>query len=94
MEKCYPNLEDEIENLNPSIIFLLGKQVANFVLKKHSIRSFAFEEDFTYNSYDIDGIEFVPVHHPSYVLVYRRRNIESYVKSISSFLIDILATIS
>jgi uracil-DNA glycosylase len=32
MEKCYPNLVNEIAIVNPSAIFLLGKLVAPFPL--------------------------------------------------------------
>lgn len=85
MEKCYPNLVEEISFLKPSIIFLLGKQVAQFILKKHKIDNFALNNDFNYEAFTIDNILFVPVHHPSYILVYKRKFIENYIKGISSF---------
>lgn len=90
MEKCYPNLIDEINALNPTIIFLLGKQVAQFVLRKHSIDSFTLDGQFNYESYPINDTIFVPVHHPSFILVYRRKYIDDYIKGISSFFHEIL----
>jgi DNA polymerase len=85
MEKCYPNLVDEIDTLKPKTIFLLGKQVAQFVLYKHSITSFYLNEHFHYESFVIEGINYVPIHHPSFILVYRRSFIDHYVNGISTF---------
>lgn len=68
MEKCFPNLTDEIEELKPKTIFLLGKQVAKFVLEKNSIYNFSLDEQFNYDSFIINDISYVPVHHPSFIL--------------------------
>ncbi|MGD0710650.1 MAG: uracil-DNA glycosylase family protein [Bacteroidales bacterium] len=84
MEKCFPNLETEIEILKPSIVFLLGKQVATFVLKKLSIGDFSLDENFNYSSFLVNKIRYVPVHHPSFVLVYKRKFIQDYINGISS----------
>ena len=72
MEKCYPNLESELNELTPTVVFLLGKQVATFVLKKHSIKKYSLSESFDYECFDIGGAVFVPIHHPSFVLVDRK----------------------
>ncbi|MGV8137072.1 MAG: uracil-DNA glycosylase family protein [Mangrovibacterium sp.] len=85
MEKCYPNLVDEIAILNPSVIFLLGKEVAQFVLGKQRYNSFSLDDDFNYQSFNIDGILYVPVHHPSFILVYRRKFIDKYMSAVSTF---------
>jgi DNA polymerase len=84
MEKCFPNLTDEIEELKPKTIFLLGKQVAKFVLMKNSIHSFSLDEGYNYKSYNVNGINYVPVHHPSYILVYRRKYMNNYIDGITS----------
>jgi DNA polymerase len=94
VEKCYPNLYDEIDTLKPKIIFLLGKQVAKFVLGKNSIVTFTLNDDFNYNSFVINGISYVPVHHPSYILVYKRKHTESYINGIKSFFHEILTPIN
>jgi uracil-DNA glycosylase len=91
MEKCYPNLLDEIETLKPKTIFLLGKQVAQFVLEKHSITSFLFNEQFNYEPFIINDISYVPVHHPSFILVYRRKYIDNYILGITSLFQEALA---
>lgn len=85
MEKCFSNFTWELEQLNPNTVFLLGKQVATFVLKKMATVRPEFNEDFTYTSMKINGIKFIPIHHPSYVLVYKRKNLEQYIKSIQQF---------
>jgi len=84
MEKCFPNLIDEIEALKPKIIFLLGKQVAKFVLEQNSINTFSLDDQFDYSSFLINDITFVPVHHPSFILVYRRKLIDNYIGGITS----------
>lgn len=82
MEKCCPNFEDELDLLKPSIVFLLGKQVSSFVLKRFSDEQANLAKDFRYTRSIIDGITFVPVHHPSYILVYNRKNLNKYIRSL------------
>ena len=90
MEKCYPNLVDEIEALKPSIIFLLGKQVANFVLGQHSKKIVTLDDFFNYEFIKINNIIYVPIHHPSFILIYRRKLTENYMKGISKFFDQVL----
>src|SRR5690606_23291956 len=79
MEKCYPNLESELDHLNPKTVFLLGRQVTNFVVKKLNLPNLPLDENFRYEMFQANGINFVPAHHPSYILVYKRKYIEQYV---------------
>jgi DNA polymerase len=84
MNKCYPNLLDEIQESTPSIIFLLGKQVASFVLKKETDCDFRLDDDFNYQTFESNGVFYIPVHHPSYILVYKRKYLDRYISSIQS----------
>jgi len=84
MEKCFPNLEYELEVLSPTVVFLLGKQAAEFVMKKKGVNSFTLSENFRYKVFEIDGVNYIPVHHPSYILVYKRRLLNKYIKSIQT----------
>ncbi|HMJ47817.1 MAG TPA: uracil-DNA glycosylase family protein [Ferruginibacter sp.] len=84
MEKCFPNFEVELKLLKPSVVFLLGKQVATFVLKKLSISEFALDENFNYSAFTINNIQFIPIHHPSYILVYKRKFIPQYMDAIQA----------
>jgi uracil-DNA glycosylase len=82
MESCYMNLTKEIDYFNPKIIFLLGKQVASFVLKKYGINNVAFDDDFNFQPVEINDKVYIPIHHPSYVLVYKRKHLYSYISNI------------
>lgn len=84
MQKCFPNLEYEIDTLNPAIVFLLGKQVATFVMKKMGVKEINFSGNFQYESFKINDTLFIPIHHPSYILVYKRKFLNKYIKSIQS----------
>lgn len=86
MEKCFPNLQEEIKILKPKVIFLLGKQVADFIYNKLNQRDFSLNENFKYDSIILDGIKYVPIHHPSYILVYKRKYIKEYINGINLFL--------
>lgn len=84
MEKCFPNFQFELDALKPSVVFLLGKQVATFVMKKMGVKAITFPENFKYKPIEINNTFFVPIHHPSYMLVYKRKQLNSYIKSIQS----------
>ena len=82
MEKCFSNFQYELNELKPSVVFLLGKQVASFIMKKMGVKEIAFPEDYKYEAVFINGTFFVPVHHPSFMLVYKRKQLDNYIKSI------------
>lgn len=84
MEKCCPNFEEELNTFQPSVVFLLGKQVASFVLKRFLNQEFTLSKEFKYEQFTIGEITYIPVHHPSYILVYKRKNIDNYITSIRS----------
>lgn len=84
MSKCFPNFEAELDKLQPAIVFLLGKQVATFVLKKYGIKTITFDENFDFTIFNIGNTCFVPIHHPSYILVYKRKYIANYINAIHS----------
>lgn len=84
MEKCFPNFEFELNELSPSIVFLLGKQVATFIMKKMGVKEVALSENFKYESFQINDMTFIPIHHPSYILVYKRKFLNKYIKSLQS----------
>jgi Uracil-DNA glycosylase len=87
MKSCYSNLELEINHLKPKIIFLLGKQVASFVLKQHNIQEIQLSDEFHYQTYSVNGILFIPIHHPSYILVYKRKMVDNYIKGIGDLIL-------
>jgi uracil-DNA glycosylase family 4 len=95
LEKCFPNFLYELTDLRPTVVFLLGKQVASFVYKKFEQGEAVLPENFQYQPQIIDNTIFVPVHHPSYVLVYKRKFMEEYISNIQAlFFSQYLATCS
>lgn len=82
MEKCYPNFVDELNILKPSIVFLLGKQVSSFIMKKENIVDYNLSKSFKYKISSSKDIFFVPIHHPSYILIYKRKKVNKYIRSI------------
>ncbi|HRF20398.1 MAG TPA: uracil-DNA glycosylase family protein [Chitinophagaceae bacterium] len=84
MEKCYPNFQFELEALKPSVVFLLGKQVSAFIMKKMGVKDVYLPDNFRYKALEIGNTFFVPVHHPSFMLVYKRKQLSIYIKSIQS----------
>lgn len=94
MEKCFPNFEFELTVFEPSIVFLLGKQVASFVMKKIGISEVELPEDFKYKPIEVLNTLFVPIHHPSYILVYKRKHINTYIKNIQRLCTNTLVELS
>lgn len=86
MIDCFPNLLSELEFLKPKIVFLLGKQVSDFTLSMYNQRCQGLDSEFNYASFQIEEVTFVPVHHPSYILVYKRRFVENYISGITSLI--------
>lgn len=82
MEKCFPNFKWELDNLQPQTAFLLGRQVADFVFKKFGLPKASLNANFHYQSFVIGSTRFVPIHHPSYILVYKRKQLEAYTRRI------------
>ncbi len=87
MEKCFPNFEWELNFLQPSTVFLLGKQVSDFISKKFGLPPASLRNDYRYNVLQIGQIRFIPIHHPSYMLVYKRRFLKQYTDSLQELII-------
>ena len=86
MKSCFFNLKKELSFYHPKIIFLLGKQVSTFVLQEHGVKGFTLNDKFEYSTFKIGNIIFVPVHHPSYILVYKRKYIQDYILGIQKLI--------
>jgi len=84
MAMCYHNLENEVDILEPKLVFLLGKQVSNFVGNRVFGHEIGFTSDFDYNGFRSGGTTYVPIHHPSYMLVYRRAMMQDYIAGVCS----------
>lgn len=85
IDSCFENLEAEIDVLKPSLVFLLGEKVSKAAEKHLGIRFPSRNGyDYTYSVYN--GICYVPVHHPSYVYVYRRGKANLYTDSVKKMI--------
>ena len=79
MDACVNNLKLELGLVRPKIVFLLGGQVASFLL---GAKSSKLPADYSFTKRDFDGHIVVPVHHPSFILIYRRKQLHDYVASV------------
>ena len=83
MKSCYSKLSLEIQTLKPRLVFLLGKQVASFIAKNGNCHEvFKFDDNFHYQSFNIGETVFVPIHHPSYILIFKRKRVNNYIEQI------------
>ena len=89
IDSCFVNLKNEIDELKPRIVFLLGEKVYSSVGKHLDIK---FEKwnayDYCYKEYERTC--FVPIQHPSYIYVYKRRQIDDYVYGIERMIEHLL----
>lgn len=81
IDDCFCNLEEEISTLAPKIVFLLGEKVYSSVGKRYRL-SFNRINGFNYQYVKRDGVYYVPVHHPSYIHVYKRKLVDTYIQSL------------
>lgn len=91
MSLCYPNLIGEIEVVSPRVVLLLGEKVSNFILSELSISKKSGGDIFSYYPHEFGGVKYIPIHHPSYIRVYKYSRIEEYVKAVSSIVMEQLA---
>lgn len=81
IDLCLPHLKFEINELEPQIVFLLGSKVIDAVSRYFSIEFDKWDE-FSYSFQKHGSAYFVPVHHPSYICVYRRKRMDEYIRGI------------
>lgn len=86
---CFEHLQTEIRIMSPQIVFLLGNNVTSSVAKHMHVK-FEKWNHFEYSYQKIEGIYYVPVHHPSYIYVYKRRNIPDYINGIKKIINQLL----
>jgi len=86
MACCFSHLKNEIQLFQPKLLFLLGKQVATFVLREFGVMDYTLDEDFDYSSYAFGDTIVVPIHHPSFILVYKRKRLQEYIKSVEEII--------
>lgn len=83
---CKSHLCYEIKHTKPKVIFLLGNIVkTNFISKdcKFYIKHKRF---YSYDIYKMNSSYIIPIYHPSYISIYKRKNMVDYIKDITSLI--------
>lgn len=70
MQSGFFELQKEIETLKPDLVFLCGNQVADFMKQHLSLAEYPFIK------------KMVNIYHPSYISVYKKHHLESYINHI------------
>ena len=79
---CYPELQIEIRAVNPRVVLLLGTKTATFVLRQLGLQMPKLY--YTYQSFEYEKRWYVPIHHPSYIMVYKRKEKNQYIQAVET----------
>ncbi|MBH1941062.1 uracil-DNA glycosylase family protein [Mobilitalea sibirica] len=85
MDLCITNLFREIEILKPKIIFLLGKNVIK-AFENNIQMEFDDFNDYNYKMYQFGNMRVIPIHHPSYISVYKVKSKENYIEAVKNLI--------
>ena len=90
IECCSEHLISEIKVISPKIIFLLGEKVYKAVAQKKKINLKKWNE-FKYYYEKVEGIYYIPIHHPSYIHRTKKKNMQKYSNSIRKLIVELLS---
>lgn len=79
---CFKNLLTEIAKVKPKVMILLGEKVCSAVEKKLNIKLKRWRW-FEYFATEHNCIWYLPVQHPSYIYLYKRKEAEKYVEKVA-----------
>ena len=79
---CIPHLKGEIASVNPKVELLLGEKVTEGVAKERSMILPSIN-GYQYQAIEHHGIQYIPVHHPSYIHIYRHDEVEQYISAVA-----------
>ena len=79
---CFKNLFAEIAEVKPKVVILLGEKVCSAVEKKLDIKLKRWR-GFEYFATKHNSIWYLPVQHPSYIYVFKRKEAEKYVEKVA-----------
>lgn len=82
---CFEHLISEIHEMSPKIVFLLGEKVYTSLERNMKIK-FEKWNDFEYHYREFEGSYYVPIHHPSYIYVYKRDEIDDYIQGVEKII--------
>ena len=79
-------LRNEVHQTCPQLIVTLGCQVSSFLISQMGIQPTRLQlpPDFSYKDQTLLSLlPILPVHHPSFVLIYRRKHLENYMDNVA-----------
>ena len=85
MKLGWNELQNEMNQTFPNLLVTLGQQVSFFLRSQMGVQPIKpqFPADFSYESCFLQSKSYIlSVHHPSFIYVYRRKNIENYVENV------------
>lgn len=89
IKSCFDNLIAELDEMAPKIIFLLGEKVYSSIGDRLKI-DFEKWSGYEYQFKEHNGMYFVPIQHPSYIYVYKRKYIDEYINGIECIINQLL----
>jgi len=85
MQSGWNELQDEMNRTFPNLLVTLGQQVSFFLRSQMGVQPAKprLPSDFSYESYlSQSQSNILSIHHPSFIYVYRRKDIENYVENV------------
>lgn len=85
MKLGWNELQGEMNQTFPNLLVTLGQQVSFFLRSQMGVQPAKpqLSADFSYQSYFSQSKFYIlSVHHPSFIYVYRRKDIENYVENV------------
>ena len=85
MKLGWNELQDEMNQRFPDLLVTLGQQVSFFLRSQMGVQPAKpqLPSDFSYESYlSQSQSNILSVHHPSFIYVYRRKDIKNYVENV------------
>lgn len=85
MNACFPSFLAYVESVSPSMIIPLGAVTSKYIIEKMADSTFSgLCPQFKYATYTGRVARILPVHHPSYILIYKRKLLDAYVQAVAS----------
>ncbi len=85
MKSGWCELQNEMNKTHPNLLVTLGQQVSFFLRSQMGVQPIKpqLPSDFSSQSYLSQSTSHIlSIHHPSFVYVYRRKNIDNYIENV------------
>lgn len=80
---CIPHLKGEIVEVQPKVVLLLGNKVASGVAKGRNMTTPTFN-GYQYHAIEHNGVKYIAIQHPSYIYVYKRKEMQQYIDAVAN----------